>query len=232
MLYFVGGVILAVAGIAALWQLKLAKESLKTAQDNLQIATNALTASKEDMSIRIERESVVLAASQCEKFGNELLTLAASATEALMAAHVHGIEWELNNDLFDESSLKESTHANKWLRELRDKHFIHTVVDVLNHFEGFSMYFAKGAADEKIAYPVCAVVFCSYVREFAPVLISLRKGKIDRASGSFQNTVELYKTWAGRLEREKLEQERGLLQDKLSAIHITDIDVIGTKRKS
>src|SRR5689334_17312026 len=95
LLYFASGVILAGLGLAVFHQLKLAKKSLKATEDNLRIATEALSTSKEDIQIRIEREAVVLSASQCEKFGEKILAKAVAIVDKIRDSHTIVDEWEL-----------------------------------------------------------------------------------------------------------------------------------------
>jgi len=68
------------------------------------------------------------------------------------------------------------------------------------------MYFAKGAADEEIAYPAVGAVFCDNVLVFAPLLISLKKHENpNMASGPFQNLIHLFGLWSTRAKRDSLE---------------------------
>lgn len=215
-LSLISGIILAALGLAVFRQLKLSQESLEAA--------------KNDLQVRIKREAVILAAEQVEKFGRTILPEAATVTDEIRVDGINISEWKLENNLFDETSIKDFEAANNWIRSL-EKHRAVRLIQILNEFESLAMYFAGGAADERIAYPSIAPVFCSYVRELAPLLISLRLKKADIVSGPYQNIVTLYDKWASRLRKAELESQAAQLKAESSGIHITEIPLIGESGK-
>ncbi len=92
------------------------------------------------------------------------------------------------------------------------------------------MYFAKGAADEQIAYPAVGSVFCLWVTYLAPCLISLRKHDPNITSGPYQNIVALFSAWSSRIKKEELELKRFEISSELLGIHSSDIPAIGTRK--
>jgi hypothetical protein len=216
MLSLVSGIALAALGFAVFRQLKLSQESLEAA--------------KNDLQIRVKREAVILAAEQVEKFGKEVLPKAAEIIDAVRREGIKIEEWKLENNLLDETTIKDFEAANRWLRTLQQPR-TSRLIQILNNFESFSMYFAEGAADERIAYPSVASVYCSYVRELAPLLISLRLQKANIVSGPYQNIVTLYDKWASRLRKAELEAQAAKLKAESSGIHITEIPLIGESGK-
>lgn len=226
-LYFISGVILAALGFAVFRQLKLSKKSIETSQENLRVASEALTTAKDDLQIRIKREAVILAAAQVEKFGKEVMPKAKEVTDRIKGEGIEISEWKLENNLFDETSIKDFEAANTWLRSLHKPGNVPALIQILNEFESFAMYFAGGAADERITYPSIAPVFCSYVRDLAPLLISLRQKKTNIVSGPYQNIVFLYDKWASRLRKDELDSQAARLLAESSGIHITEIPIIG-----
>lgn len=229
-LYFISGVILATLGFAVFRQLKLSKVSIETAQDNLRVASEALTSAKDDLQIRVKREAVILAAEQVEKFGKSILPNAAETTDKLEGEGIQIKEWKLENNLFNEVTIKDFESANEWLRTLNSTH-VSALIQILNELESFAMYFTGGAADERIAYPSIAPVFCSNVREIAPLLVSLRQKKINIVSGPYQNLITLYDKWASRLRKDELDSQAAKLKAESSGIHITEIPIIGASEK-
>ena len=171
--------IMAVAALVALWQIILAKESVV---------------------IGSKRESIILA----ERVAKELIT----KHTALSLDERKGFKiyrWMLKDKNFSNDSLKDSTEAVKWVESLTREQVIQCT-NFLNEIEAFSMYFVHDAADKKVACEVVGPAFCMWIEEFSPLLIQLREDPQAKrfTSGSFQNSIELYKTWSKKLYRNKL----------------------------
>jgi hypothetical protein len=147
--------------------------------------------------------------------------------EEIAAPREEVSEFEVTNNLFDETSIPDWNIANAWIRNLNERELTSRVVDTLNSFEAFAMYFAKRAADESVVYQSIGPVFCAYTRCMAPILIHLRRGYTNRPSGPYHNLVTLYSIWSDRAQKESLELEANKLKTKLSGIHITEIPPIG-----
>ena len=188
-LSFLSSIILAALGFAIFRQLKFSKQSIETAQEDLKVASDALTTAKDDLQIRIRRESVILAAEQVEKFGKEIIPSAAKVVDRVRAEGIQINEWKLENTLFDTASIKDFEAANKWLRSFKKPEDVPALIQILNGLESFAIYFVGGAADERVAYPSVSPVFCSLVRQLAPLLVSLRQKKSQIVSRPYQNTV-------------------------------------------
>jgi len=199
-------IIIAIASIIALFQIGIAKNDIK---------------------IRSKREAVTLAADKCAKLARELLPM-------LMNNFVNPRNkftlknWELKDYNFTISSLKDPGKAEKWVDEIRAKGNYVKSLDFLNEIEALAMYFANGAADEKVAYPVIGSVFCQWVINFSPLLIKLREDTLkETTSGPYQNTVDLFGIWVVRLNKNKLQEEVDTLHARMSAADQVDIRPIG-----
>lgn len=225
--YLLSGVVLAGVGIAALYQLKLAKE-------NLLIATDALKTAKADIQLRVRREAATLAADKCEHFGDHTLPQIQNNLNTLAGAGIKLSTWPLENKLFNESSIKEWEAPNLWISQIiASEKTRNATLSILNFLEGFAVYFAKGAADEEVAYPSIGFAFCNLVETFAPYLIRLREHKIPNTpSGPYLNIVELYSSWSARAKREQLETEAIEIKSKLSSISENKIKPIGIDGQS
>jgi hypothetical protein len=230
LLSFVGNFIVAVVAAVALYQIILAKRSIGTANQNLKLAADALETARSDIELRSKREAVTLAADRCAAFADKIPECAASLN-AIVTTGTPIKTWILEDTRFSKSSIKDWDAAKQWLDQLqppqRDQ-----ASSILNLLESFAMYFAEGAADERVAYSSVGPVFCSYVDRLAPYLILLRAKEAAVASGAFQNIVTLYEVWTSRMKRHMLESERRIISAKLSGIDTSDIPPIGTKRSS
>lgn len=229
LLSFIGTVLLAVLGCLIFLQLKYARQSLKDARDNLKLAAESLRVAKNDLQIRVDREAIVLAAEKTEEFGKTTLPRAGDVLERVAAAGFEISEWELRNTSFDLTSLVRLEEANAWLRSLKETDLLYDLIQTLNEFESFSMFFAEGAANEQIAYPSVASVYCSYVRQFAPLMISLRQENSEIVSGPYRNIITLYERWSSRLRKAALDRESARIQAESSGLHITAIPVVGAQ---
>jgi len=231
-LYFISGVVLAGLGFFVFRQLKLAQESIETTKTNLQIASDALSTAKDDIQIRIQREAVILAAEQTEKFGKEVIPAFGKIIDGCKDKNLNLIEWKLENNLFDESTLKDINAVNAWLKKFNEAQMLPELATTLNDHEAFAIYFVGGAADERISYPSIAAVFCSHINRLSPLLVALRKKNNSKLiTGRFQNTVTLFEKWSLRLKKESLDLQAARLTSESSEIHITEIPIIGSKKK-
>lgn len=103
-------------------------------------------------------------------------------------------------------------------------------VNVLNQLEGFAIFFANGAADEEVAFPVAAIPFCDYVEMFAPCLIAMRSNTLAGfTSGKYANTVRLYEIWADRIRVEEIEAQTKDAAKELGSLKREKIKIIGDR---
>jgi len=220
LLSFLSNIVLACIAIAALYQIILAKRSLETA--------------RLDIELRSKREAVTLAADKVAEFAEYIIPKCNLEFRALVGGGISIDKWDLQNIRFDESSFKDWNAALKWEEQLRASKQIDSATRVLNQLESFAMYFAKGAADEQVAYSAVGAIFRNYVDRLAPHLTSLRiislsSKDVNVASGPFQNVVTLYEVWLSRARKETLQQEATRITSELSGLSTSDILPIGTK---
>jgi|GEM_PF-2183956 len=218
---YVATVALAVFAFCALKQIRLARSQI-------QIASDALVVAKDDIKIRSRREAIALAAKHCEDFADVILPkLNTWHGEFGSKGIIFKDNWELLNKNFDDTSLKNPKPAQDWVQLVKSKNLGMTACNILNQCEAFAIYFASGAADEGIAFPVVGPLFCKYVEQNAPFLIHMRSHRdAGFTSGKYANTVRLYEIWADRIRLEeidvqtqKTEKERGSLKkDKITPI--------------
>ena len=138
------------------------------------VAKDALVVAKDDIKIRSRREAIALAAKQCEDFAATIQKIDNLELEFTKNHVKIRNSWELANKNFDDTTLKDQKAARVWIQEVESKKLGNTANIILTHLEAFAIYFAVGAADEEVAFPVAGPVFCSYVENLTPWLILLR----------------------------------------------------------
>lgn len=231
LLYFASGVILAVVSVIALYQILLAKRSIKATNDNIKVAVDALETARSDIEMRSKREAVTLAADKCAEFAEHTIDKCNERFRKIIDAGIPVDIWPLENTKFDKSSIKDWAAAEQWEERLRVAKTRDPATEILNLLESFAMYFAKGAADEQVAYSAVGALFRDFVDRLAPHLILLRIKETDVVSGPFQNVLTLYEVWLSRARKEELESQAMRINSELSGIHTSDITPIGTPQR-
>jgi hypothetical protein len=222
LLSFLGTTVVGVFAFFVFSQLRMAKKSLETAEA-------ALTAAKDDMEVRIQREAVVIAAEQIERFRSVIIQDINVLDERFASAKIPFGEWPLKNYSFDEQSIEKSNDADAFVTRAKSAGLQDLMIDLLNELETYSLFFVEGAADEKIAFPLTSNVYCNTIKQLAPLLIRMRKGDRNLVSGPYKNIIRLYELWALRMKKNELDSKASLLLKESSAIHITDAPVLGRR---
>ncbi len=226
---FLGTGVVGALGFFVFFQIKMAKASLDTARATLEIMND-------DMQTRIRREAVVLAVEQTRLFGENVIPVIGKEFDACKDKGIEFDPWKILNTSFDRSSFENLDAADRWLDTMAKAGKYPIFVKVLNDHEAFAMYFVGGAADELLAFPSLAAVYCSNILRLAPLLVALRVG-VDKKtnerlpSGPYQNAIKLFEIWSARQEKESLESQRAQITARTEGIHITDIPVLGTKNR-
>jgi hypothetical protein len=169
-LYFTSGIVLAIAGLFALKQLRIAKSDIK---------------------LRAQREAASLAAQQSEKFTESLMPLVNELkqhwlSKGLLEPKTGGIR-PAQRATFIELSLSPEDERRYVERFLVAPEICTTL---LNGLESFAIYFVKGVADEEVAFYSQGLEFCHLVEELEGVLIKARKG--GHGIKPFQAIIDLY----------------------------------------
>jgi hypothetical protein len=189
----IANIVLAIAALLALWQLRLAASQIKL--------------SRSDIQLRSRRESIAIALDQCKRFAHEIVPHTDLLNKEMM-----GRKYPLSANVDptfpfipkDADPLVVQIWVNEV--ELRVK-----IVQLLNELESFAMYFASELADESLAFTPTAATFCytcEYYRFFIGFYRQPDKMKL------YQNLVKLYSIWKPRVERTVLEEQQKLLESK------------------
>jgi hypothetical protein len=203
-IYLLSGPILALIGLTAIIQLRLAKKTI---------------------TISSRREAAKLATNQVEVYHNRIIPLLNEIFDAKQKEKVDSIKIDIGE--FNRETIFGKLGIEKAKKlSLERMKIINPILQAINAMEGFSIYFTKGVADEEIAFSSVGRTFCFTVEDlYFDIAICIKKGEED----SFQNIIGLYKIWSSRLKKEKLDKDKEEILNKLSKIKAEKVDPIGTK---
>lgn len=146
---------------------------------------------RENAEIASKRESYSLASEQCKYYLEKIIPLQNKLDKAI----------EKNKLNFDK--LKLSINKRKidikydrkiYLEEI--KKVLSEVNDVMNHLESFSLFFTSKIAEEKIAFKILGVTFCSNLKILLPLILHFNKKQRDYIS-----IMSLFFIWNERLRK-------------------------------
>lgn len=204
-LYLLSGPLIFLIGIIGLVQLKLTKKAI---------------------IISSQRSSAQLAAEQVEMYNNNIIPMQDNLFIERSKEKVSKISYKQGE--FNRKSiyalLGEDT-AKKYSFESGRLKTAIPFLRVINAMEAFSIYFIKGVADEEIAFSSVGQTFCDTIKSLH-FDIAIVKTDEDAA---FQNTIELYKLWSSRIEKNNLFNKKEQLTNELNKIFDKKIPPIGTK---
>ena len=187
--YFISGIIVAIAALVALYQIKIAKNTLTT---------------------QSKRDALSLTASQCSHYNTKIIELQNRLYDKRISENCTFFDtsnWEVNTD--GESVIVHS--IAKDLPSLDEFDLVSKeLLDVVNAMDSFAIYFTSNVADESVAYKSIGNTFISSAERYMPwILLSYK------ADGYFSNIVGLYVIWKNRKKQELLSTKMQHLKDEL-----------------
>ncbi len=188
-------IILVILGFGVFWQIKVAKDGLRTSCAR-EAAAMSVKLAKEFVEETIPQINIFFEKLDLKNFSFMPLAMKDFYMEEVRAFNLmHAKQFEATIGFFK---------ANNDLRN--------DCIAILNSLEAFAMNFDKGVADEEVAFTALSQVYCNYVECFSPVLCSLR----DPKSNFFTNVVSLYKLWSGKMVLKKLTLDKETIVDKFN----------------
>ena len=176
----------------------------------------SLSLAKQDMNVRSQRESVLLAMKKMEEFAREIIP---ANNKLLVEVRQEGIPvfvQDVGEVCFGPNANDtEQQRAKEWVRRFK-RESASRVVDLLNNVEAWSGYFTNRIADEEVVLGPCAQPLCSFVMQNYAFYLCLRKNK---TSGNYPNTVALFLAWRQKLAREEQGQTMVQLLEQLNELH-------------
>jgi hypothetical protein len=191
------------------------------------IALSQLKIAKTDIRLRSKREAATLAASQCQKYFEVVIPLLNELDREFDRLKLP----KYTGSIGDFTGEDLATRAPVWLKnhliQIREKQFnIQTLVKAINSLEAFAVFFTRRVADEEMAFSSVGQTFCNSIEGLYPLIAMVRqRGKL----GHYDNLVALYKLWASRVQRHRLEDEYQSIAAKLKTVPSANISAIGTE---
>lgn len=205
-------VMIAVAAMAALKQISLAKESFR---------------------LNSERESIKLSVELIKEFRENILRLSVSCDQLLKQFNIRKYEGGEKLSHFSMSEVARNTEYSKHFMSVLDTKIFDDISfnkdshDLSNSVEYFATPFIEKIADEKVAFKVVGLAYCSIVEKYYFILIPHRK-ESDKQLTYYKNTIELYHLWSKRISKTNLIEMNRELQASIDEISDRTINPIGT----
>lgn len=172
LLYFAAGVVIAVAAIWGLKQLKLTKEIFRT---------------------NTRRESLRFAAERCQYFAEQTVPawtrMYAEYKRLNLTFLTKPSDWKIE----DGEIVKHNFDPRLLATEMAALDV--SIVNFLNSVEAFAIPFVAGVADEDLGFQETAMAFCQVVRLTVPAFFHQRSV----GAGRYESTIKLFALWNKRL---------------------------------
>ena len=98
-------------------------------------------------------------------------------------------------------------------------------MEAINRLETFSLFFTSRVADERIAFSSVGATFVSSVKDLLPLLV------ISANNGNHENVIKLFLLWNHRLEKQKLDRQKGSIEARLREMKPKELYPIGVSHR-
>jgi hypothetical protein len=211
-LYFVAGIVIAVAAVIGLKQLSLGLEQLRATKDIAK--NNAL------------RSALEFATERCQYYADKIVPAHEAFRQLCLAAGCTFLplsnKWAVKNgEILPDPAFKQANFQSQF-DALRV-----AIPAFLNSLEAFAIPFVARVADDDLGYQETGISFCSVVKETMAFLFYMRQMSF---SGPYQSTLRLYERWDGRRNAEEI--GRALKKAERAAKQVPKpgkIDALGTE---
>lgn len=208
-LYFIAGVILSATLIFGYKQIRLVKDQL----DN---ANNQLDLMKRDYQVRVEREAKGKAIQACADF-ETVLKLHITFTRDYLKRDMKSYDGPVGDFTPDSLDYEQKQMAKK-------KASLSSFAFLCNKLEFIASYFVHGIADERSGCDIFGRAYCGTVSALYDVISITREHKV---YPKFNNIVRLYVIWSKRLSKEELKETYDAVRMQMESIEDIEIDVLG-----
>lgn len=203
-LYFCAGIVIAVAAIFGLRQLKITRDIART---------NA------------QREALKFAAERCQYFAENTVSAYATLRQEYVRLKLTFLSRPLTWRVQKGEILDCNVDTNLLDRETPQVD--EAIMRYLNSLEAFAIPFAAGVADDDLGFQETALGFCNLVKEIMPVLFQMRRKRIAR----YESTVKLFELWNIRLAANLAAVAITPMRQLIESAARDKISAIGTEQK-
>lgn len=203
LVYFASGPLTFIVACIALYQLKIARDSAR---------------------LNAQRDSLRLAASQCDSYQRSIIPLHNSLGDAIKE---NGIVYfdKAEVDVEGETIRVRPNLTKDELREELNKvkKISGAWTEAFNAMEAFAVFFVSGVADENVAFSSVGKTYCCSVRKYLPHVVPMSE-----EGGYYRNTIKLFFMWNARFEKQKLLKNKEKLEQQLDRVRDRFIRPVGT----
>jgi len=189
-------IIFIILGFMVFWQIKIAKNDLRT---------------------KCKREACAISVELAKRFAEEIIPAISK-----FYTKVRDAKYELKPlslKTFQKEEIDRLGHPAKKLYDEGVAFFESNpklrseCIKILNSFEALSMNFIKRVADEDAAFTALHQVYCHFTERAFPVLCVLRD---DKNSRFYENTLSLHKIWSNKMKIRGLELQRKSIEEQMN----------------
>jgi len=204
MLYFVSGIVVAIAVVYGLKQIRVLKK---------------------DIRLRNERAAKEKAIEYGSRYLCNYVHLETAFFVDYQSEKLRSYSGPIG-DFTSESVLRDV----KRLDMAQKRYALPSWLTAMNELEAISAAFTSGVADEATGFKIIGRSFCGTV-QYDYDLIALSRDRAKDARGYWSNIVQLYKMWSPRLKEAELRQAKEQLDSRIAAVaaQSTRIAPIGTE---
>jgi hypothetical protein len=195
--YFISGIIVAIAAVAALYQIRVAKNTLK---------------------VQSEREGLALTANQCQYYLDKIMTLSNNVFDKRTEQNCK--YFDIENWIVDTDGVEVTLEPK--IETTPNLEVCFQAGELLNALDGFAVYFTSGLADESVAYKTISSSYISLAERYMPLAMLANKN-----DGYYSNYIELYVVWKNRKKQEQLKLKISDLNKEVNKSVVNSKKVIG-----
>lgn len=202
LVYFACAPLILIVALIGLWQLKITKDVSR---------------------LKAKRESLLLAATQCDQYQSHTIPMINELDKAIKNNGITFFEKTEIDTKNDYVRLRSKLSKEELQSEIKKmlliaKEFTKSV----NAIESYAVFFISGMADEKTAFSSIGMTYCHSVREYLKYILFLSQ------QDSFQNMIKLFLLWNSRFEHQELLKKKEQINDQLNHVSNKFIKPLGT----
>mgnify|MGYP001332179360 CR=1 FL=1 len=203
LVYFASGPLTFIVACIALYHLKIARDSAR---------------------VNARRDSLRLAASQCDSYHRYIIPLINSLDDAVKnngIVYFEKAEVDVEGDAIrvrPNLTMDELMEEQKKMMKITGR-----FTEAFNAIEAFAVFFVSGVADENVAFSSVGKTYCYTVRHYLPDVVPVLE-----LGGHYRNMIKLFLMWNARLEKQKLLKDKGKIEQQLDRVRDKFIRPVGT----
>jgi len=187
------------------------------------MALRQISETKKSRIISSKREAYKIAADKCEFFSLHIIPLINNLDDVVRERGItlfKKLKIEITSD---------KIHVEKFLKDNEETDKIFSIIpqflDLANQLDSISLFFVSGIADENIGYLGIGEIYCETVKKYTPLIVLFTR-EVPQDSNSL---IDLFTIWNARLEKDRLEKEKKIIDIQLRDIKESSIKTIGTE---